>query len=56
MGIEFHHIHHLNIKIPGYNLKKCHINHFTFIKPLSLKQIYNSLTYTLYDEDKKKFI
>ena len=22
-GIEYHHIHHLNIKIPGYKLQKC---------------------------------
>ena len=22
MGIEYHHIHHMNSKIPGYNLQK----------------------------------
>ena len=23
-GIEFHHIHHLNTNVPGYNLAQCH--------------------------------
>ena len=24
MGIEYHHIHHMNAKIPGYNLQNFH--------------------------------
>ena len=23
-GIEYHHIHHLNARIPGYYLQECH--------------------------------
>ena len=38
MGIEFHHIHHLFTKIPGYNLKKCHNQYFNNIKPLTLME------------------
>lgn len=24
LGIEYHHIHHLNTKVPGYALRECH--------------------------------
>ena len=57
MGIEYHHIHHLNSNIPGYSLQKCHEeapSHFwkdvTF---LNYKNIYKSLKIMFYDEDKK---
>lgn len=60
-GIEYHHIHHMNAKIPSYNLQKYHEE---FIKSnicdnvvrLSLSDCYHNLWLVLYDEDKKRYI
>ena len=62
MGIEYHHIHHMNAKIPGYNLQKYHeevvskSNMFDNIVKLSMGDCYKNLWLVLYDEDKKKYI
>ena len=62
MGIEYHHIHHINSKIPGYNLQKYHeeviskSNIFDNIVKLNMNDCYNNLWLFLYDEDKKKYI
>ena len=62
MGIEYHHIHHINSKIPGYNLQKYHekvvskSNMFDNVVKISMKDYYNNLWLVLYDEDKKKYI
>ena len=61
-GIEYHHIHHMNSKIPGYNLQAYHeevvskSNMFDNITKLSMSDCYNNLWLALYDEDKKKYI
>jgi omega-6 fatty acid desaturase (delta-12 desaturase) len=61
-GIEYHHIHHMNAKIPGYNLQKYHeevvskSNMFDNIVKLSIADCYNNLWLCLYDEDNKKYI
>ena len=61
-GIEYHHIHHMNSKIPGYNLQKYHEevvkNSFMFDKivKLSINDCYNNLWLSMYDEENKKFI
>jgi len=58
-GIEYHHIHHLNSKIPCYNLQKCHDENselFTDVKHLTFYEVLNTLEYALYDEINKKFI
>ena len=59
MGIEYHHIHHMNASIPGYNLKKYHENN-NFdklnITKLSMNDCYHNLWLTLYDEDNNKYI
>jgi omega-6 fatty acid desaturase (delta-12 desaturase) len=61
-GIEYHHIHHMNAKIPGYNLQKYHeevvskSNIFDNIVKLTMTDCYNNLWLVLYDEDKKKYI
>jgi omega-6 fatty acid desaturase (delta-12 desaturase) len=61
-GIEYHHIHHMNAKIPNYNLQKYHeevvskSNMFDNIVKLSMKDCYNNLLLVLYDEDKKRYI
>ena len=59
MGIEYHHIHHMNAKIPGYNLKKYHNENYKddeTITKLSMEDCYNNLWLTLYDENTKKYI
>jgi omega-6 fatty acid desaturase (delta-12 desaturase) len=62
MGIEYHHIHHMNAKIPGYNLQAYHeevvskSNMFDRIIKLSMKDCYNNLWLVLYDEEKKRYI
>jgi omega-6 fatty acid desaturase (delta-12 desaturase) len=62
MGIEYHHIHHTNAKIPGYNLKYYHneviskSNIFDNIVTLSMTDCYNNLWLVLYDEDKNKYV
>ena len=62
MGIEYHHIHHMNSLIPGYNLKEyhdyviLHSNMFDNIIKLSMKDCYNNIWLNLYDEDKKMFV
>ena len=62
MGIEYHHIHHMYSKLPGYNLQKYHeevvsnSNIFDNIVKLSVTDCYNNLWLTLYDEDKHKYI
>ena len=60
MGIEYHHIHHLNSKVPGYLLKKCHDEapkHFwKDVTYLNYKDIFKSLKLMLYDEINGIFI
>jgi len=62
MGIEYHHIHHINSKIPGYNLESYHkeviseSNMFDNVNKLSLLDCYSGLWLCLYDEDNKKYI
>lgn len=61
-GLEYHHIHHMNAKIPLYNLQKYHeevvskSNMFDNIVELSLSDCYNNMSLVLYDEDKQKYI
>ena len=61
-GLEYHHIHHMNSKIPGYNLQAYHedvisrSNMFDNVVKLSITDCYNNLWLVLYDEDKKRYI
>jgi acyl-lipid omega-6 desaturase (Delta-12 desaturase) len=57
-GIEYHHIHHMNSKIPSYHLKLYHeeASHlFSEVPTLSLKNCYTNLWLVLYDEENKKY-
>lgn len=58
--IGYHFIHHLNHKVPNYNLKQCylaHQNHFDEeIVVLTLKTSLKSMFLHLYDQEKKKLI
>ncbi len=57
-NIGFHHIHHLNSRIPNYNLQKCmeenvvlqDVTRLTFFKSLACVSL------TLWDDEKKKMV
>ena len=61
-GIEYHHIHHINSKIPGYNLHKYHdevvatSTAFDNITKLTLTDCFNNIWLMMYDEERKKYI
>jgi omega-6 fatty acid desaturase (delta-12 desaturase) len=61
-GIEYHHIHHMNSKIPNYNLQSYHeevvtkSDMFDDIVKLSMSDCYNNLWLVLYDEEKNRFV
>lgn len=62
MGIEYHHIHHMNAKIPGYNIQKYHeeviskSNMFDNIVILNMRDCFTNLWLMLYDNENKKYI
>jgi len=57
-NIGFHHVHHLNSRIPNYNLQRCHeqIAMFREVKPLRFFTSLKSLRFRLYDEELGKMI
>jgi omega-6 fatty acid desaturase (delta-12 desaturase) len=62
MGIEYHHIHHVNSKIPGYNLQLYHEDvvssscMFDNVNTISMSNYYNNLWLVLYDDVRNTFI
>jgi omega-6 fatty acid desaturase (delta-12 desaturase) len=62
MGIEYHHIHHLNSKIPGYNLQLYHeemvrsTDLFDDVVELSVMDCISNLSLVLYDETQRKYV
>jgi omega-6 fatty acid desaturase (delta-12 desaturase) len=57
-NIGFHHIHHLNPRIPNYNLQRCHDAEplFRQVKPLTLCASLRSLQLRLWDEARKTLV
>jgi len=57
-SIGFHHIHHLSPRIPNYNLEKCHRAEplFQTVKPVTLFSSFKSLTFRLWDEQRRKLV
>jgi omega-6 fatty acid desaturase (delta-12 desaturase) len=57
-NIGFHHIHHLSSRIPNYNLERCHKAEplFQSVKPITLFSSFKSLTFRLFDEQRKKLV
>jgi omega-6 fatty acid desaturase (delta-12 desaturase) len=57
-NIGFHHIHHLNPRIPNYNLQRCHDSHPTSeqIKPITFFASLKTLGLHLWDEDARKLV
>jgi omega-6 fatty acid desaturase (delta-12 desaturase) len=62
MGIEYHHIHHMNSKIPGYNLQKYHeevilkSKLFDNVHKIEINDFFNNLWLVLYDNERNKYI
>ena len=57
-NIGFHHIHHLNPRIPNYFLQKCHEENSLFreVEPLSILSSLKSLKFRLWDEDRNMLV
>jgi omega-6 fatty acid desaturase (delta-12 desaturase) len=61
-GIEYHHIHHVNAKIPGYNLRKYHeevvatSNLFDNVVKLSIYDCFENIKFRLFSEEKHRYI
>lgn len=57
-NIGFHHIHHLSPRIPNYNLERCHKAEplFQAVKPVTLFPSFKSLTFRLWDEQRRKLV
>src|ERR1043166_2019786 len=57
-NIGFHHIHHLSPRIPNYNLEKCHKADplFQEVKPITFLSSLKSLTFRLWDEERKRLV
>ncbi len=57
-NIGFHHIHHLSPRIPNYHLEKCHKAEplFQSVKTVTLLSSLKSLTFRLWDEQRRKLV
>lgn len=56
-SIEYHHIHHLNFRIPNYNLKRCYADiPELHIKPFTLREGFKCMFLALLDEKAGKMI
>ena len=57
-SIGYHHIHHLSPRVPNYNLRRAHeeVPMFQEIKPITLWTSLKSITYRIWDEDRKKLM
>ena len=61
LGIEYHHIHHMNASVPGYKIQKLHeelskTNELDDINCLTMAKCYRNLWLVLYDECNNKYI
>jgi omega-6 fatty acid desaturase (delta-12 desaturase) len=57
-SIGFHHIHHLNHRIPFYNLEKCYLENDCFqnVKTLGIWEACKTYAIKFYDEEHEKMI
>lgn len=57
-NIGFHHVHHLSPRIANYNLQKCHDRSSVLqqVKPITFWRGFESLTFRLWDEQRKKLV
>lgn len=57
-NIGFHHVHHLNPRIPNYRLEECHDAHAALraAPALTLRSALTAWRYTLWDEDRQRMV
>jgi acyl-lipid omega-6 desaturase (Delta-12 desaturase) len=57
-NIGFHHIHHLSPRIPNYHLEECHRAEplFQTVQPVTLRTSLKSLTFRLWDEQRRRLV
>jgi len=59
LGIEYHHIHHLNTKIPSYNLRKCHEEapqeYWSIVQRVDFNLAFVSCFNTMWNEETQRF-
>jgi len=61
-NIQYHHLHHLNSKIPSYHVRDYHndvvsqCDEFDDVVVLSMKQCFENLRLALYSEQQKKYV
>jgi len=57
-NIGFHHIHHLNPRIPNYHLQRCHesVPAFQAVRPLSVREMLRALRLRLWHEPTRKLV
>jgi omega-6 fatty acid desaturase (delta-12 desaturase) len=57
-NIGYHHVHHLSPRIPNYFLQKCHESEplFREVRPVTLVKSLKSLTFRLWDEQRKMYV
>jgi len=57
-NIGFHHIHHLDARIPNYYLETCYLEHpdFQQVTPLTLRTSLHSLKLRLWDEEQGRMV
>jgi omega-6 fatty acid desaturase (delta-12 desaturase) len=57
-SIGYHHVHHLNSRVPNYKLARCQrkIPELQQIKPIGLFSSLKSLTFRLWDEDSGRLV
>jgi omega-6 fatty acid desaturase (delta-12 desaturase) len=56
--IGFHHIHHLNSRIPNYHLERCHYRHpiFSTAKKITFFSAFKSIRFRLWDENESRLV
>jgi omega-6 fatty acid desaturase (delta-12 desaturase) len=55
-GIQYHHVHHANSKIPGYNLRMYHEEHRFEVTTLSLRQCFENVWLISFDEERGRYV
>src|SRR6266576_2946136 len=57
-NIGFHHVHHLNPRIPNYRLEACHrtIDSLPAAPVLTLRPAITTLRYALWDDDRRRMV
>jgi len=57
--IAYHHLHHLSIAIPNYNLAACHRQHeslFAGVRRIYLSEVLTTFDFQLWDSEKQKLV